>query len=81
MSIADHLPLRLRWYGGRGLARWRDGMMTLCAPPELGIEYEELDYAPGVCALIRRHISDAIDDMRPHEFDACARFLEALGDE
>lgn len=78
MSLTDHLPLRLRWDGRKGLAKARDVVMTLCAPPTLGFSFAELDFAPGACEMVRRRPWDALDDLRPEEIRACRAFLAAL---
>lgn len=78
MSLVDHLPLRLRWDGRRGMARSRDVVMSLAAPPPLGFRFVEIDYAPGACEMVRREPWAALDDLRPHEIEACRAYLAAL---
>lgn len=78
MSIRDHLPIRLWWAGGKGLAISNGAMMTLRCPPHIGFEYAEIDYAPGACALVRRAAFDRLDDMTPDEIAACMLYLAEL---
>lgn len=78
MSLTDHFPQRLRWDGRKGLARSRDVVMTLCSPPCLGFAFAELDFAPGACAMVRRHPWDALEDLSPDEIRACRAYLAAL---
>ena len=76
--IADLLPMRLRWQGRRGIASGSGAMMTLGAPPPLGFDFAEIDYAPGICALIRRHSWEPLTDMLPSEIAQCRMYLAAL---
>jgi hypothetical protein len=78
VSIADALPLRLKWYAGRGLAIGNGAMMTLSCPPYLGFDFVEIDYAPGLCELVRSRACEPVRDMWTDEAAACARFLRAL---
>lgn len=78
VSITDHLPFRLRWHGGKGFASGNSVIMALIDQPELGFVYVELDYAPGVCALVRRAACHAVSDMTVDEVMACRAFLAAL---
>ena len=79
MSIIDQLPPRLCWDGRRGIAVGTGAMMTLAAPPYIGVEFVELDYAPAVhVCLIRRAPGSPINDMAGDEIAACRRFLAAL---
>jgi hypothetical protein len=81
MGLTDHLPLLLRWDGRRGIAKARDVVMTLCAPPPLGFRFVEIDFAPGACTLVRRRAWDALDDLLPSEIAACRAFLSAMDSE
>lgn len=79
MSILDHYwSIRLRWANGKGLASGNGATMTLACQPFLGFDYVEIDYAPGACELVRRTSGDRLEDMRPHEIEACQRYLAAL---
>ena len=76
--IADLLPMRLRWQGRRGIASGSGAMMTLGAPPPLGFHFAEIDYAPGICALVRRQPCGPLEDMLPGEIAECRMYLATL---
>lgn len=80
MSILDHYwPARLRWTNSKGGFASRNGTsMALTRRPFLGFDYAEIDYAPGACELVRRTSGDRLEDMLPHEIEACQRYLAAL---
>lgn len=78
MSLLDQLPTRLWWRAGRGLAKGNGAMMSLSVPPYLTFEFVEIDFAPGVCALVRPADSSPMREMFADEMAECRRFLAAL---
>jgi hypothetical protein len=79
MSILDHAPLiRIFWDGRHGIAVGPTGRRVLTEKPVLGFRFAEMDYAPAVCCQVRREAWHAIDDMRPDEREACARYLGSM---
>lgn len=75
--IADLLPVRLVWNGLQGVARLSGREVRLTEPPDIGVEFEALDYAPGEVAMVMPR-RDRWRDMTPTEIESARLRLEQL---
>lgn len=73
---------RLWWNGRRGGARTpAHGTLRFARPPDLGFSYVELDYSPGIIAVVRTYPwSPHGHDLTCEEIAACKLFLQGLNE-
>lgn len=76
--IADLLPTRLWWEGGRGVARLHGREVVLTAPPQVpGLDVVAIDWAPGEASIVMPR-NEGWRDLHPHEVAAVRALLEHL---
>jgi len=72
--IADSLPTRLRWDGRAGCVSADGVHIRLTERPD-GMQWVQVDYAPGVVAICRDRPCDAERDLQPDEVQSIAAYL------
>lgn len=76
----DLYATRLRWTGGRGIAKLRGHCVTLTEPPELGDmgKVDSIDYAPEVRVYMVMPRFSGWRDMTAAEIAQCDQLLRQL---
>ena len=77
MSIADHSPVRLRWDGRTGCARY-DGVSVELRERPPGMLWREVDWVPGEVSICRDRDCDPTRDLETAEVNMIRAYLDGM---